>query len=100
MGLAMQGHGQRQAQFDLRTAGQVVDRAQVQLRLHRRLGKTLDIEQAVAHAFVTQGDAAAHRVHLDAQAGRALAVYRAMQHQETMDFGGITVLAGDERQAR
>ncbi|MNN36318.1 hypothetical protein D3C81_1502110 [compost metagenome] len=96
----MQRHRQRQAQFDLRAVGQVVDRPQVQLGLHGRLGETLDFKQAITHTLIAQGDAAAHRVHFDTQASHTLAVYRAMQHQKAMNFGGITVFTGNKRQAR
>jgi hypothetical protein len=43
--LAMQVDGERQAQFQLRTGGKIVDRAQIDLRGDQRFGKLVDLEQ-------------------------------------------------------
>ncbi|MNP26936.1 hypothetical protein D3C76_1198200 [compost metagenome] len=99
MFLATQLNRHRQAQFHLCTVSQIIDRPQINLGTNLGLRIAGKIKQLLAHALIAQRHAAVVRIHLDHQLGRALAIDLAVQHQETMDFGGIAVFAGDERQS-
>ncbi|MNL35758.1 hypothetical protein D3C87_1578060 [compost metagenome] len=97
---AVQIHGQWQAQFQLRTWSEVVDRAQVDLRGDQCLGKFVDFEQVVAHAFIAQRNAAVDRIQLDFNLRQPLGIDLAVQHQKALHFGNIGVFGADERQPR
>ena len=77
---ATQADRDRQVQFQLRTAGKVIDGLQIYLRGDLRFREVFEIELQVTHALIAQRHRTVDRVHFDAQLRVALTVDFAVQH--------------------